>query len=212
MSWHEFLDEDLRERAALFVLGDLAGDDERLYRLHLAGCDVCRAEVESLARTARALTRAAPAVQPAPELWERVLARIRRAPGAATPDAGNARAQVWQEWTPDVPAPSGFAFAAGGAPFEPTGFPGVEARRLYVDAANDRVTMLVRMAPGSSYPGHRHGGPEECFVLEGDLRVGDLRMRAGDYQRADAGSRHGLQSTEGGCVLLLVSSLRDELL
>jgi len=36
-------------------------------------------------------------------------------------------------------------------------------------------------------------------------------MRAGDYQRAETGSTHPVQSTRGGCLLLLTSSLRDEL-
>jgi len=75
-----------------------------------------------------------------------------------------------------------------------------------------RDAMLVRMAPGTSYPRHVHAGPEECFVLEGDLAVGDgLRLVAGDYQRMESGSRHPDQSTEGGCLLLLISSLNDEL-
>jgi anti-sigma factor ChrR (cupin superfamily) len=69
------------------------------------------------------------------------------------------------------------------------------------------------MAPGTSYPAHRHGGAEECFVLEGDLRVGaDLHMRAGDFQRAEEGSVHPDQTTDHGCVLLIVSSTADEIL
>jgi len=71
--------------------------------------------------------------------------------------------------------------------------------------------MMVRMAAGTSWPAHIHAGPEECYVLAGDLRVGELHMHAGDFQRAEAGSRHGVQSTEGGCTLLLVSSLHDTL-
>jgi quercetin dioxygenase-like cupin family protein len=71
--------------------------------------------------------------------------------------------------------------------------------------------MLVRMAPGSEYPGHRHAGAEECYVLQGDIWVGDVHMRRGDYQRAPAGSRHPVQTTDEGCVLLLVSSLSDEI-
>jgi len=49
-------------------------------------------------------------------------------------------------------------------------------------------------------------------VLEGVLNVGDLRMKAGDHQRAAAGSAHVVQSTDSGCLLFIVSSLRDELL
>ena len=83
----------------------------------------------------------------------------------------------------------------------------MQARRLFVDRAAQRVTMMVRMQPGASYPAHRHAEAEECFVLSGDLWTGSVRLHAGDYQRAEQGSRHPLQSTEGGCVLLLVSSL-----
>ena len=72
--------------------------------------------------------------------------------------------------------------------------------------------MLVRMAPGSSWPPHRHAGPEECYVLEGDIDVGGTRMTAGSYQRVTAGSEHPRQSTIDGCLLLLISSLHDELL
>ena len=86
------------------------------------------------------------------------------------------------------------------------------ARRLFVDDTSGRVTMMVRMAAGTSYPSHRHGGFEECFVLEGDLQVGSEMLHAGDYQRASAGSVHGVQSTERGCLLLLSSSPGDELL
>jgi S1-C subfamily serine protease len=40
-------------------------------------------------------------------------------------------------------------------------------------------------------------------VLEGDLRAGGRVLRAGDDQRAEPGSRHAEQSTEGGCLILL---------
>ena len=59
---------------------------------------------------------------------------------------------------------------------------------------------------------HHHGGAEECYVLEGDLRTGDVWMHAGDYQHAAAGSVHPVQSTVQGCLLLIHSSLQDELL
>jgi anti-sigma factor ChrR (cupin superfamily) len=68
------------------------------------------------------------------------------------------------------------------------------------------------MDRGTSYPPHRHADVEECYVLQGDLRVAGRVLRAGDYQRADRDSVHGVQSTENGCLLLIVSSTDDELL
>jgi quercetin dioxygenase-like cupin family protein len=72
------------------------------------------------------------------------------------------------------------------------------------------MTAMFRMEPGTSYPQHIHAGAEECYVLEGDLHVGDMVLHAGDYQRAEAGSHHGYQSTETGCVLLVTCALNDE--
>ena len=46
-------------------------------------------------------------------------------------------------------------------------------------------------------------------MLEGDLHIGEDVMHPGDYQFAPAGSRHGVQSTEHGCLLLITSSLND---
>jgi hypothetical protein len=37
-------------------------------------------------------------------------------------------------------------------------------------------------------------------------------MQAGDFQRLEPGSLHPVQTTRAGCRLLIVSSLRDELL
>lgn len=227
MNAHEFLDDDLREQAALYVLGSLAEDDARRWRLHLAQCPACRAEVASLERLSAELAGLAPSVAPPPQLWTRVLERVRHTP-RPRPDAAelaargtddDAAGQVWKHW-PAADAERGpFTYVDEDAgAFQPTSFPGISARRLFVDRERDRVTMLVRMEPGSAYPSHRHGGPEDCFVLQGDLEIqtdahdGERELRAGDFVRSAPGSVHGVQSTRAGCLLFLVSSLNDELL
>ncbi len=208
---HVHLDDDARDRAALYALGALPADEAAAYRAHLAACEPCRTEVESLASLTSDLDRLAPAAVPAPDLRERLFRRVHELERADA-HAAAVETQVWKRWSDTAPAP-GMTFVPGsGADWEPTAVPGVEVRRLFVDRAADRATMLIRMAPGTSYPAHRHGGPEECYVLEGDLSVGDLKMKAGDYQRALGDSIHVVQSTVGGCLLLLVSSLNDELL
>lgn len=222
MEPHDFLDDDLKNDAALFVLDAHSVEHARTYRLHLAHCDVCRAEVESLARTARDLTLVAPEATPPPGLWSKVLQRVRESGARARPDhgakphesaRGDEATQIWKGWSADArPDAAGFTFLASAEnAYEPTAVPGIEARKLFVDRAAGRVTMLVRMQPGTAYPPHVHADFEECFVLAGDLTVGTHRMKAGDYQRAETGSTHAVQSTENGCVLLLVSSLHDEL-
>jgi len=121
-------------------------------------------------------------------------------------------AQTWKDWPAGAAGPATTVVTAAATPWEESGLAGIEVRRLFVDAAQERATMLMRMAPGSSYPAHRHGGAEDCYVLSGDLRHGDTVLRAGDYQYAAPGSEHEPQSTTAGCVLFVVSSLRDEIL
>lgn len=214
MNWHEFLDDDLRDLASLHVMDALEGEEARSYRLHLAICDVCSAEVASLARTAALLLHAVTPVEPPPSLWNRVLDRVRAPASSGAGGSPEPSTQVWKDWNlPSGVGQDGMMFApASGTDFEPTGIEGIEVRRLSADPRRDRVTMLVRMAAGTRYPAHRHGGPEECFVLQGDIRVGDLHMRAGDFQRAEHGSVHGVQSTDEGCLLLIVSSMSDDLI
>jgi len=202
---HEALDDVLRDQAALFALDALPAEEARAMEVHLVHCDACRFEVESLRATVAAIGSAIPGRHADPALRTRVLDHARGG-------APRAPAQPWKGWSADLTGPAEFLARGAGAAWEPTSLPGVEARRLFVDAANDRATLLIRMAPGASYPSHRHHGPEECLVLEGDLMAGGTPMQAGDYRRAAAGSIDGIQSTRDGCLLLIVSSLRDEIL
>jgi len=214
MTVHDRLDPTDRERCALAACDLLSPAEAADFARHAEECALCRDEAAGLRAAAGELAATATAIDPPEGVWQRVAARLHRDERPAI--------QTWKRWAADAGGASGASGAAGAAAdmlfraasesdWEPTGATGVEARRLFVDPDADRVTMMVRMAAGTSWPAHIHAGPEECYVLAGDLRVGELHMHAGDFQRAEAGSRHGVQSTEGGCTLLLVSSLRDTL-
>ncbi len=192
------------ELAALYLAGAMTLDEVARFEEHLAaGCERCAAETCALDQTAAALLCTVDEVLPNPLLRQQLLSQVDE------PDETNP--QVWKRWQAG-PAPGAlFIRRADEGEWQETGVAGVRVRDLFVDRAADQVTMLVRMAPGSSYPSHVHGGPEECLVLEGDLRVGADVLHAGDYQRAAPGSQHPAQSTERGCLLLIVSSLSDEL-
>lgn len=118
--------------------------------------------------------------------------------------------QVWKSWA--AATSSALHVVRSNEGEWETAVHGVKVKRLFADPAKDSVTMLIRMEPGSEYPAHRHGGNEECLVLEGDLRVGDLVLQAGDYQCCATSSIHDVTHTVNGCLLLIVSSTHDQLL
>ena len=85
---------------------------------------------------------------------------------------------------------------AGARKWRPN-FPGVEVMPLWGSAAI--TSMLVRFGPGAGVPDHRHAVHEDCLMLEGEMFLGDILLRAGDYQLAPAGGGHfGEMSDVGG--------------
>lgn len=74
-------------------------------------------------------------------------------------------------------------------------------------------SYLMRMQPGASVPPHQHVDvDEECFVLEGEARVGDLQLFAGDYHLAPRGVPHDWLVSNSGALLLLRSDLQPQFL
>ena len=84
---------------------------------------------------------------------------------------------------------------------------GIVYRVLKVDERLQRRTLLVKMQPGAILKSHIHEFEEECLVIEGDLRYGDLVLRAGDYHHAWAGAHHADGVTAGGCLLHVVIAI-----
>ena len=90
--------------------------------------------------------------------------------------------------------------------------PGVTAKMLSFDATSRKTTALLRFAPETSYAPHRHTEVEELYVLEGGCSIAGREMTVGDYHRAETGTEHYDTSTDEGCLLLVISSPRNEML
>ena len=201
--------EDRRRKPAVtteaveYVLGLLPS--ERLASFESGFTPEKEFAVRSLRETAAQLAFAAPPQAPPASLKVRLLERLDK---QASPDPGP---QVWKSWPADSPGAL-HVVRAGESGWQAIGIEGIQVKKLFSDPERDSVTMLIRMAPGTAYPPHRHGGPEQCLVLEGDLQVGNLVLQAGDYQCAAADSVHEVSRTSGGCLLLIVSSQQDRLL
>jgi len=83
--------------------------------------------------------------------------------------------------------------------------PGVEALALWGD--REVVSMLVRFAPGASVADHHHALDEDCLVLDGEMFLGDILLRAGDYQLAPAGGGHWGETSDVGVVFFFHGAL-----
>jgi anti-sigma factor ChrR (cupin superfamily) len=188
-----------------YLLGLLEEPEVKRFERHLhQGCEQCSAEMNIMGKTlfeAANVESSAPSATTKARIMERVKELER-----------HRKTQVWKEWRPSVTPAGLFTLRATDGMWEETDIEGISVKKLFSDPDKSTITMLVRMAAGTAYPQHRHGGTEECYVLEGDLHVGDSVLRSGDYQRAELDSIHVKQWTENGCLLLIVSSTEDEII
>lgn len=86
---------------------------------------------------------------------------------------------------------------------------GIACKILAAD--QDRISMLVRLAPRAEYPPHRHAGTEELHLLQGELWIDDRRLYPGDYNHARKGTGDRRVWSETGCTCVLITSSADML-
>src|SRR5712692_3889514 len=83
--------DDLREEAALYVLGALDLAEGSAFEAHLTSCAECAAEVRALRSTVVALADAVPQIDSPPGLRQRVLSSVRaRKPSSPLPSRAEA--------------------------------------------------------------------------------------------------------------------------
>ena len=88
---------------------------------------------------------------------------------------------------------------------------GIGCKLLATDTKRHRVSMLVRLAPGASYPAHTHAGPEELHLLDGELWIDGRKLGPGDYNYGAPGTGDESIWSETGCTCVLVTSTMDVL-
>jgi anti-sigma factor ChrR (cupin superfamily) len=228
------LPQEFEGQAALYALGALQGDERQVFEQRLS---VSSAKLQAEAKTFQAVVNelafGVQAVVPRVSLRERVLAHVVREaeaetnsfeavagelaltvspvqPPAALRERLLARISGHTDYSVDAAGALTFVKASEGTWAEMA--PGISFKVLFSDPVSQRVTALVRMAPGTSYAPHRHTEAEELYVLEGGCFCGGRELKAGDYHRAEAQTVHHDTSSDEGCLLLVISSPQNEML
>ncbi len=79
---------------------------------------------------------------------------------------------------------------------------GVEVKDL--GTANGTSMQLVRFSPGTTFPVHRHDGPEFVYLIEGSAVQNDQILEAGWGSAAETGTVDENFHSQEGCVFLTV--------
>lgn len=183
---------DHSDRVLLYALGTLSEDAQRDAEATIAACPECVRELDGMNPVVGAFASwPTDVLRPTASLWERLAQRIATEMGDAPllPARGSAEVTEWMDVAP-----------------------GIACKLLATDLERDRVSMLVRLAPDTEYPPHRHGGVEELHMLEGELIVDHETFRPGDYRRTAAGTVDRRVWSQTGCTCLLITSIRDAIL
>lgn len=176
----------------MYALQSLPAVEVSAMETHIAACAECRREVETLQPVVDSFAAwPTDVLRPSSSLWARLAQRV------AAETGGDPLAPEPQRWS----EPEWKEVA-----------PGISCKLLATDSERERVSMLVRLAPGIEYPPHRHAGLEELHLLHGELWIEDRKLYPGDYNRAQAGSGDQRVWSETGCTCVLVTSTADALI
>jgi anti-sigma factor ChrR (cupin superfamily) len=177
------------EVTCAYVAQALAPSEAADAEAHMASCPDCQRELESLQPVVdRFVAWPTDVLRPTTSLQERLALRIAETTGKQ-PVLPRARQWSEPEWEQVAP--------------------GIECKLLATDMERHRISMLVRLAPGASYPAHTHAGVEELHLLDGELWIDDRKLVPGDYNYGApaAGDEHVWSETS--CTCVLVTSTKD---
>ncbi|HEX2139339.1 MAG TPA: cupin domain-containing protein [Woeseiaceae bacterium] len=172
-----------------YVLQSLPPSEVPDLEAHIAACPHCRQEMEALRPVIDSFASwPIDVLRPSASLWGRLAQRFAAETGEEplSPPVDRWAEPEWEEVAP-----------------------GITCKLLATDKATNRVSMLVRLAPGVAYPPHSHAGVEELHLLEGELVIDDKKLYPGDYNRGEPGESDQLVWSETGCTCVLITSTRD---
>ncbi len=193
------ISEQQQEAASLYALGALTPAEASAFEAELRGNPELARLARSLQSTMDLVAQATPAAPPPSGLKAKILDRIDTLETAAKPTA------------PPVLPGLNFLTAAGESGWKQLPIPGALIKLLSMERERGYAVLLGKLDPGARYPAHRNAGPEDFYILTGDLVVGGRKLVAGDFHHADAGSEHDENYSVEGCTLLAVLTMDDPL-
>ena len=197
--------EQQQEQASFYALGMLQGPERDEHEAAMDGDAELRKFTRGLMHAAEAVALTAPAVKLPEGLKASVFQRIDAETGSTAPD-GISRAAMAN------PAMGlSFLMAAESTAWKQLPVPGAAIKLLSIERERGYAILLGKLEPGTRYPAHVNVGPEDFFILTGDLHIGAARLDGGDFHHADAGSWHEENWSENGCTLIAVLTLDDPL-
>jgi anti-sigma factor ChrR (cupin superfamily) len=177
------------EVTCAYALGAVPESEVPSIEAHIAACLDCRRDLESLRSvTKRFVTWPTDVLRPPAALQARLARRIAEETGKELVPPPVPR---WSE-------PECEQVAAG-----------IECKLLATDAERHRVSMVVRLAPGASYPAHSHAGVEELHLLDGELWINERKLFPGDFNYSAPGTSDDRVWSETGCTCILITSTQD---
>lgn len=178
------------ELIPVHALRALPAEEGMALEAHVATCVRCREKLQKTRGVVDSFVAwPTDVLRPAALLWTSLLRRIGVDDSSVI--AGLRPQQSWEE-----------------TEWEDVG-PGIACKLLGTDEDRERVSMLVRLAPGASYPAHTHAGVEELHLLDGELWIDQVKLCPGDYYRAEPGSSDERVWSETGCTCVLIASPQD---
>jgi hypothetical protein len=172
-------DPDLRDAlAAEYALGTLRGAARRRFERLLAKDPALGRRVEWWEQQLNELGGGLPPVAPPPGLKQAIESRLDNEPI----QGGYVLRRDEGEWAP---------FAHG-----------IE-RKILSEGPGGASSALYRMAAGTAFELHEHELDEECYVIDGEIDVGGVTFRAGDYLFVGRGGTHKPLRSRTGALLFI---------
>jgi len=185
--------QDHSDLVLQYALQALPSSDVRGVEAQISACADCRQEMEALRPIIDSFVSwPIDVLRPSASLWGRLGQRIAAETGGAPVVPVVPPRWAEPEWNEVAP--------------------GISCKVLATDTEKNRVSMMVRLAPGADYPPHRHHDVEELHLLHGELIVDDTKLHPGYYRRAEADSVDHRVWSETGCTCVLLTSIHDAFL